>query len=176
MALVASRARKLARGAGASSGYGILVAELLTWKRLKRPWSACRSEHFYFEALIGVLSQRVMKTVSAVKICASGRHVSCMTFGARTASVSRDNTTQTERPQAYLWGGAVGVAGGIDVVADEAVPVPAGVGLVVDGQQARAVGGRAVGGPDWLRVQSQGIQLCSPGVIMWSTNCAPGPD
>ena len=51
----------------------------------------------------------------------------------------------------HLWGGAVGVAAGLDVVAEEAVPVPPGGGGVVDGEQARAVRRRAVGGPDRLQ-------------------------
>ena len=60
---------------------------------------------------------------------------------------------------AHLWGCAVSVAAGLDVVADEAVPVPPSAGAVVDGEQAGSVRRRAVGGPDRLRRSSSRGEL-----------------
>ena len=60
-------------------------------------------------------------------------------------------------------GAIIEIAGGVDVVAHEAVPLPRRAVGVVDGEQARAVRRRAVGRPQ--RLQRCRMQV---GVSRWS--------
>ena len=144
--------------------------------RLMYSFTSAGGDYFFGTvALRAGLSQRVMYMVSAVKICAGrsyavkpnavclqpsswrmtlggwhGRDMGFVGAGRNDTNAHADHVEE-RRQQPHLWGRAVGVAAGLDVVADEAVPVPPGVGGVVDGQQARAMRRSAVGGPDGLR-------------------------